>query len=194
MAEIVETFDAISIKNSSVQMHTSTGTNDPGTKFGSVGSAGGETTMRELIKREEGVEVRKRTKPEKIELTISAHIPIPVVRDLFGLSLEGLEPGIYKYSKDAKGKEFTYTADVMDEFEDIQKLIAFPRCISSTGFKFSVTNGADEVAEMEVTLTAYPDEKGNLMYEAIVSELEDATIADTWHTAFDYSLVEEVVV
>jgi len=188
---IVVNFDAISIKNSSVQMHNADGTKADGTKFGSVGSVEGETSLRELIKREEGVEVKKRTKPEKIDLTISAHVPVQVVRDIFGLSNEDLNPGVYKYSKEAKGKEFTYTADVIDEFEDVTKLIAFPRCTSSTGFKFTVTNGADEVAEMEVEITVYPDEQGNLYYEAIVDELDElSTVPTTWHTQFIYTLVE----
>ncbi|WP_088033536.1 phage tail protein [Evansella clarkii] len=191
MSNIVETFDAISIKNSSVQMHNSDGTKEDGTKFGCVGSMSGETTLRELIKRCEGVEVKKRTKPEKLDLTVSAHVPVAVLRDLFGLSNDDLKPGVYAYSTDAKGKEFTYTADVMDEFEDITKLIAFPRCISATGFKFSVENGADEVAEMELQLTAYPDKKNKFYYEALVNEL-DEELQDEWHKNFTYELVEAI--
>lgn len=190
MPSIVEEFAPTAIKNSSVQFFGSDGTPEPGTKFGCVGSIEGETTLKELIKRCEGVEVRKKTKPEKMDLTISAHIPIQVVRDLFGLSTENLKPGVYKYSQESKGKEFVYTADVMDEFEDVVKLIAFPKAVSATGFKFSIENGADEVSEMEVEITAYPDEQGNLYYEAFVSELTDPTIADKWHTQFDHSLVE----
>ncbi|WP_345739413.1 hypothetical protein [Virgibacillus salarius] len=96
---------------------------------------------------------------------------------------------VYKYSNNAKGKEFVYTADVIDEFEDVTKLIAFPKCTSATGFQFSIENGADEVAEMEVQITAYPDKDGNFYYEALTGELEDQTIADQWHTSFDYALV-----
>jgi hypothetical protein len=192
MPTVVEEFAPTAIKNSSVQFFESDGTQTPGTKFGCVGTAEGETTLKEVIKRCEGVEVRKKTKPEKIDLTISAHIPVAVVRDLFGLKTEDLKSGIYKYSQDSKGKEFVYTADVIDDFEDVVKLIAFPKAVSATGFKFSIENGADEVAEMEVELTAYPDEQGNLYYEALVSELDDPTIADTWHSQFDYTLVEAV--
>jgi len=192
MATIVEEFDSTSIKNSSIQFFETDGTKKPGTKFGSIGSIEGETTLRELIKRAEGVEVRKKTKPEKIDITISALIPVGVVRDFFGLSTEGLKPGVYKYSQQSKGKEFVYTADVIDEFEDVVKLIAFPKAVSATGFKFAIENGADEVAQMEVEVTAYPDEQGNLYYEAFVSELDDPTIADTWHSEFNYTLVEAI--
>lgn len=190
MAAIVEAFAPTAIKNSSVQFREIDGTQAPGTKFGCVGSIEGETTLKELIKRCEGNEVGKKVKPEKIDLTISAHIPVAVVRNLFGLKTEDLKPGIYKYSQQSVGKEFVFTADVMDEFEDVVKLIAFPKAVSATGFKFAIENGADEVAEMEVEITAYPDEQGNLYYESFVSELSDPTIAKTWHTQFNYTLVE----
>lgn len=194
MPTIVETFDAVSIKNSSVQFFQSNGTKSPGVKFGSVGSIEGETTLKEIIKMCEGVEVKKKTRPEKIDLTISAHIPVAVVREFFGLKTDNLEPGVYAYSTNSKGKEFIYTADVIDEFEDVTKLIAFPKCVSATGFKFAVENGADEVAEMEVEITCYPDEQGNLYYEALVSEIDEFSgIAASWHTNFTYDLVSLTV-
>lgn len=192
MAIVVESFDAISIKNSSIQFFGSDGTKQTGVKFGSIGSIEGETTLRELIKRLEGVEVRKKTKPEKIDLTISAHIPVAVIRDFFGLKADDLKPGVYSYDTNSKGKEFVYTADVIDEFEDVTKLIAFPKAVSATGFKFAIENGADEVAEMEVEITCYPDENGKLYYEAFVAELADATVSEKWHTDFTYTLVKAV--
>ncbi|GAF63645.1 hypothetical protein BTS2_0536 [Bacillus sp. TS-2] len=188
MPEVVKVFDAISIKNSSVQIKDGN-TIKPGEKFGSVGSISGETVMRELIKRAEGVEVRKRTKPERHDITVSAHIYLTVMRELFGITSENLKPGIYSYGVDAKGSEFIYTADVIDEFEEVTKLIAFPNCISATGFKFTVSNGADEVAEMELNLTAYPDEHGQLYYEALTSELAGESIAEQWHKQFTRDLV-----
>lgn len=192
MATIVEEFTPVSIKNSSVQFKTAEGTYVVGTKFGCVGSIEGETTLKEIIKMCEGVAVRKKTKPESMALTISAHIPVQVVRDLFGMSSADLKAGVYKYSRESKGKEFIYTADVIDEFDDVTKLIAFPNAVSTTGFQFSIENGADEVAEMEVEITCYPDAEGNLYYEALVSELTDASIATTWHTAFTYTLVKAI--
>lgn len=192
MATIVENFDSIAIKNSSVQFKNSDGTYEQGTKFGCVGNIEGETTLKELIKMCEGVEVRKKVKPEKMDLTISAHIPVKIVRNIFGIKSENLKPGVYSYATNSIGKEFIFTADVIDEFEDVTKLIAFPNATTASGFKFAIENGADEVAEMEVELTVYPDSNKNLMYEAFTNELEDPTIADTWHTQFTYSLVEAV--
>jgi hypothetical protein len=192
MSTVVETFDSISIKNASIQFKSSDGTIVPGTKFGALGSIDGETELKPLVKTQEGVEVKRRDKPMKMNLTVSAHIPVKVIRDVFGITNTDLKPGIYKYSKLAEGKEFILTADVIDEFEDITKLVAFPNSITASGYQFSIENGAEEVAEVELSLAAYPDDQGNIMYEAYVSELEDQTIAETWHTSFDYSLVELV--
>lgn len=189
MPKVIETFDAIAIKNTSLQIHNNNGTKENGEKIGCVGSISGETTMRELVKRCEGVEVRKRAKPERMDLTLTAHVKLALAREIFGLTNEDLKPGVYKYSKDAKGKEFTLTADVVDEFEDETKLIAFPKCTSATGLKFTVANGAEEVAELELLFSVYPDEEGNFYYEAVISELEDAEMADEWHVDFQHELV-----
>jgi hypothetical protein len=189
MSTVIEQFDSIRITNSSVQF-IEAGTQQTGEKFGSLGSVEGETTLKELIKREEGVEVRKKSKPEKMDLTISAHIRVAVIRKLFGINSTGLKPGVYQYGQDSKGVEFVFTADVIDEFEDVTKLIAFPKCVSATGFKFTIENGGDEVALMEVQLTAYPDEMRQCMYESFVSELEDTTVVSQWHTQFNRTLVE----
>ncbi|MGF3103652.1 phage tail protein [Rossellomorea sp. DUT-2] len=189
MTTIIEEFDSMRITNSSIQFIES-GTQQAGEKFGSLGSIEGETTLKEVIKRSEGVEVKKKTKPEKMDLTVSAHIKVKVIRGLFGINSTGLKPGVYQYGQDSNGKEFVFTADVIDEFEDVTKLVAFPKCVSTTGFKFTIENGADEVALMEIQLTAYPDEFRQIMYDAFVSELEDPTIATQWHTQFNRELVE----
>ncbi|SEB15741.1 hypothetical protein SAMN05421743_12137 [Thalassobacillus cyri] len=192
MGIVVERFDPMAVTNVSLQTIEADGTKNPGKKFGAVGSVGGETTLREIIKTEEGVEVGKKVKPQKMDLTVSAHIKVQVLRDIFGFSNDQLKPGIYSYGSDSKGKRFTLTADAIDEFENVTKLIAFPDCVSATGFTFTIENGGDEVALMEVTLAAYPDDSKQMYYEAIVSELEDTTIPDTWHTQFDRTLVEAV--
>ncbi|UFU00369.1 phage tail protein [Radiobacillus kanasensis] len=192
MVMVVETFDPVTITDISVQFMQDDGTKSPGTKFGAAGTVGGETLLRQIIKREEGIEVAKRTKAEKMTLTVSAHVKLKVLRDIFGFSNTDLKPGIYSYGTDSKAKRFTLTANAIDEFEDVTKLMAFPDCISATGFTFNIENGADEVALMEISLEAYPDDFKQILYEAMVEELEDQTIPTTWHTQFDRTLVEVV--
>ncbi|GGD05418.1 phage tail protein [Pontibacillus salipaludis] len=194
MPTTVETFDAVSVKNTSQQFFATDGTQEDGTPIGCVGTVGGETEIKEIVKRCEGVETKKKTKPIKMNLTLSAHVKVEVLRKLFGLTNEGLKPGVYSYNANAKAEKFVLTADVVDDFEERTKLIAFPNCVSATGMKFNVENGADEVALTELEFTAYPDSKGKLYYEALVSELDDPSMADTWHTNFDTTLVETTVV
>ncbi|MYL50253.1 phage tail protein [Halobacillus litoralis] len=190
MATIVERFDPVTITNLGVQMVGDDGTKEAGQKFGAAGSLGGETTLREIIKTEEGIEVAKKVKPQKMDLTVTGHVQVSVLRDIFGFKTDDLKPGVYSYGSDSKGKRFTLTADAIDEFEDVTKLMAFPNCTSATGFVFTIENGADEVALMELTLSAYPDDTKQIYYEALIDELDDVTISDTWHTQFDRTLVE----
>ncbi|MCQ6531301.1 phage tail protein, partial [Bacillus mycoides] len=77
------------------------------------------------------------------------------------------------YGTKTKGKPFVFTADVVDEFEDLLKNDAFSNCSSTTGFKYKVENGADEDAETEFEFTAMKDENGEFYYEALAAELED---------------------
>lgn len=190
MATIVERFDPVTITNLGVQMVGDDGTKEDGQKFGATGSVGGETTLREIIKTEEGIEVAKKVKPQKMDLTVTGHVQVSVLRDIFGFKTDDLKPGVYSYGSDSKGKRFTLTADAIDEFEDVTKLMAFPNCTSATGFVFTIENGADEVALMELTLSAYPDDTKQIYYEALIDELDDVTVSDTWHTQFDRTLVE----
>jgi hypothetical protein len=191
MPTVIQEFDAVSIKNASVQF-IDNGVKQAGEKFGALGSIEGETEVIEIVKKAEGVEVKRKSKPVKMTLTVSAHIPVKVARDFFGLSTTDLKPGIWAYGTASKGKQFVLTADVIDEFEDVKKLIAFPNCSDTSGFKIQVENGADEVAMLELEFTALVDELGNIYYEALVDELTDATVATSWHTNFTPTLVEAV--
>jgi hypothetical protein len=191
MTTVIQEFDAVSIKNASIQF-LENGVQQAGTKFGLLGNIEGETEGIEIVKKAEGIEVKRKFKPTKMNLTASGHIPVKVARDFFGLKTEGLKPGVWAYGTLSKGKDFVFTADVIDEFEDIVKLIAFSNCSNTTGFKIAIENGADEVAMLEIEFAALTDELGNFYYEALVDELADATVATQWHTKFDTALVEAV--
>ncbi|MEH7490831.1 phage tail protein [Neobacillus niacini] len=191
MTTVIKEFDAVSIKNASIQFFDN-GVQQPGTPFGLLGSVEGETEVIEIVKKAEGVEVKRKSKPIKMTNTVSGHIPVKVARDFFGLKADGLKPGVWSYGTLSAGKKFTFTADVIDEFEDVVKLIAFPNCSDTAGFKIAVENGADEVAMLELEFTALPDEAKQIYYEALVDELDDPTVAEKWHTKFERALVEPV--
>lgn len=190
MATVVTEFDAVSLKNVTAQFKSG-GTPAAGTSFGCAGSIEGETESIQIIKKCGGVAKKTMLKPQKMNLTYIGHLPVKVLRDVFGLSNQGLKPGIYSYGQNSKGKEFILTANVVDEFEDITKLIAFPATSSSEGLKIqTIENGAEEVAQVELSFSVLPDELGNFYYEALVPELSDSTVSTKWHTAFNRSLVE----
>ncbi|EAE9287320.1 phage tail protein [Listeria monocytogenes] len=188
MATIVEDFDATRVTNVGTKFTGDTAS----IAFGCLGSIEGETELLELVKKCEGVETKKKTTPQKMTLTLTGHVKVDVLRDIFGLSNEGLKVGVYSYGADSLSKPFILTADVLDEFEAQTKLIAFSNCVAATGLKVTVENGADEVAEIELEFTAMIDENRKCYYEAIVSEL-DATGRDAfvkqWHTNFTPEMV-----
>lgn len=185
---VIEEFDAMRITNASVQFKKK-GTQQPGQKFGAIGTISGDTESKTITKVEEGVETKKKVIPQKMNLSISAHIPVAVAREYFGLSNEGLKPGIYSYGSDSLGTDFVLTADVIDDFEDVKKLIAFPNASNSGGYTLNIENGQEEVALLEMSVTALVDDNKKFYYEAFVDELEDATIAEKWHTNFTPELV-----
>lgn len=181
-------FDSWSIKNSSIQFIKS-GVKQPGAKFGSVGTISFEPETSTLQKKEGRVITKEKIITTKLNVSVSAHIPVDVARDFFGLSNEGLKPGIYSYGEGSLGKDFVWTADVMDDFEDVTKLIAFPKASNSAGLTLSIDATQEELALLELSFSAVADSAGQFYYEALVPELEDPTIADTWHTNFDRTLI-----
>lgn len=191
MTTTIEQFDAVKITNASIQFFNG-GTQQNGTEFGAIGTLEGETELREFVKVAEGVEVNKITKPTRMNMTVSAHIPVEVARGVFGLTNTDLKPGVWAYGGNSKGKKFVFTADVIDEFQDVKKLIAFSNCVSTTGFKIMVENGADELAELEIEFTAMQDTNGQFYYEALVTEVTDETVKTQWHTKFTPELVKSV--
>lgn len=188
MPTTIQEFDAVRITNATVQFIKNK-EKQPGISFGCVGTIEGETEMITVVKLCEGVEAKRKTKPTKMTMTVEAHIPVAVARSYFGLK-EKYNNGIYTYGTDSIGDSFIFAADVIDDFEDVVKKIAFSNCTDNTGFKISMENGADEVALLELEFTALPDEEKNIYYEAFVDELDDETIAAKWLKEFSTELAK----
>lgn len=184
----VEEFDPVRITNFGVMFKGSTESQ----QFGATGQIDGETQMLTITKKKEGVVVKSLSKPQSMTLKLNAHVKVDPLRKIFGLSNEGLKPGVYSYGSDSSGQEFILTADAIDDFEDITKLIAFPNCSSSSGLVLSIENGADEVAELELEFTAMIDDHNKCYYEAFISELDDPSLADQWRTNFSYEVVQSI--
>lgn len=188
-AQVIEQFDAWNIANASIQF-ISGGTQQPGTKFGCVGTISSEPETTLLSKKCGRATIAEKTVTTKLNVTVSAHVPVKVLRDYFGLSNKDLKPGVYSYGSNSLGKDFVFTADVVDEFEDLTKLIAFPKGSNAGGFTINIDTSQEELAMLELTFSAVADAEGQFYYEAITAELEDPATVETWHTNFTRSLVE----
>ncbi|MFB7157339.1 hypothetical protein [Lysinibacillus sp. NPDC056232] len=104
LKQVIEQFDAWNIKNASIQFMKEN-KQEPGTKFGCMGTIASEPETTVTL---------------KLNVTVSAHVSVQVLRDYFGLSNEDLKPGIYSYGSNSLGKDFVFTADVVDGFEDFK--------------------------------------------------------------------------
>lgn len=193
--KVVTEFDATDITDASIQFKNALGTYEPGTSFGCVGTLEGEGEAYTIEKKCGQRTMKTKTKTSKLNMTLAGHIPLAVARDIFGMTNTDLKPGIWAAGTFTKGKDFILTVTAIDEFEDNKKLIAFPNASNTVGFKIQpIEAGSEEIAMLEIEFASLPDELDYFYYEAIVAELEDPTIATTWHTAFTKTLVEKVAI
>lgn len=190
---VVTHFDAVSINNVGIQFKTGT-TYEEGTSFGCVGSLEGESDVTEKQLKCGNRVLKSITKVNFMTFNVTvANAPIAVVRSIFGLENEGLKTGVYSFGENSKGQDFIFTGDIVDEFEDVTKMIAFPNASNISGLKIqAIENGADEVANLEFEFRALPDADGKFYYEAVAGDVVDQAVKDQWHTAFTSTLVAEV--
>ena len=87
-------------------------------------------------------------------------------------------------------EEKTYLpAETVKDEDGNTKYIAYPKLVASSGIANKIENGAEEVAEIELTVAVNPDENGFGKYEAL-DKLLDETIKGQWMTAFTPDLVK----
>lgn len=157
-----------------------------------VGSVEEELEVLTITKNCRGVPKKVRSRGKGTgTLKISAHVPNALLDKLYSMTTEGFKKGVRAYGQESLHQEFVLTADVFDEDGD-EKLKAYPRCLVQSNLSRKTENGAEEVAEMELEISIMPDDDGNGVYEAIVSELEDETVKTDWLTKFTPSMVKEL--
>lgn len=173
---IVTTFDNVSIKK--IAFNFKGGTSGLSTDCN--GQLAGETEMQTIVKKCGSTEVKSKSKPIAMTVTITAHVPVDVYRKFYGLAQdERLVPGVYSYGPDSVGEDFALSAEIVDDFEENEKLLGFLNCTSNTGLTFTIENGADEVAALELEAKIMVDEFNKFYHEAIVAELE-SDLTDAW--------------
>ena len=158
-------------------------------KIGCVGSIDESMETVTVTKKCEGVVVKSVTRGTgNGELTLSLHMRYDLYLSVFGMQDALLKDGVAGYGRNSKHKEFALVAKVLDE-DGVVKYVAYPKCVVSSGAARKVENGAEEVAEVEITVAVMPDEAGFGKYEA-VDVLLDETIRNQWLTAFSPDLVK----
>lgn len=157
-----------------------------------VGSCEEEMESKVITKSCRGIVVKKVVKGTgNGTLKITAHIPWEVYTKFYGMELDTLIEGVKAYGKNSVHESFGAVMHVNDE-DGAEKYKAYPNCIMETGVVRKIENGAEEVAELEITASVMPDEYGNGLYEALASELKDEDVKAQWMSAFTPELVQAV--
>lgn len=153
-----------------------------------VGSVEEELTAKVITKKCRGVTIKNTVKGTgEGTLTISAHVPYELFKTAFGMEHDNLKTGVTAYGSNSRHKEFCLTLHVTDE-DGEEKYKAYPKCICAARPTITVENGAEEVAEVEMSITIAPDANGNGMYEALAEGL-DTTVSSAWMDNFTTELV-----
>lgn len=161
------------------------------TVFGCTGSLIETLDQKKVSKKCEGVVTKTRTKGTGTgTLKITLHAKYDILCKALGMNREDLIDGVKAYGENSIHEEFLLTGEVLDE-DNIKKLKAYPKCIITNKPEAKITNGDEEVAEVELDVSVMPDDYKEGMYEAIcdVSYLEDEEIINSWLTNFTRDLI-----
>lgn len=153
-----------------------------------IGKSEEEMEVKSISKKCRGVVAKKRTKGTgNGTLTESLHVPYDIYNKMYDMNRDNLKKGVKAYGQESSHPEFSLTQRVIDEDDEV-KLKAYPRCVLESGPKRPVENGAEEVPELELTISILPDDYGNGVYEALESEL-DEDVKSQWLNNFTPELV-----
>lgn len=153
-----------------------------------------ETSMsvRTVTKNKRNMPWKTRTKATGSgEKKLTLHIPEDVYANMFGMYVEGYKDGVMVYGQLSVHQQFCMTELVEDE-DGNQKLKAYPCCTVKEGISRAVEGNAEEVAEVELTVSVNPDQDGIGEYSIVVVDEEDKALVTTWLEKFDTKLVKTV--
>ena len=188
MTKLITVFSEYEIKNSAIKINNGTDTGFK--KVGCVGKIEEALDCITVTKKCEGVVKKTVTRGAGTgESKITLHMNYNLYIQIFGMDDENLLDGVYGYGTNSRHREFTYVGEVMDEDGNI-KYKAYPKCAVKTGPSNTIENGGEEVQEIEVTFSLYPDDYGYCEYEAPAIELDDTT-KGKWMTEFTPELLRK---
>ena len=151
-----------------------------------IGSLTVERETKTVTKSCRGVVKKRKTKPTgNGTINLKMHIKMALYRKIHAMTNEGLQPGIYAFDNTEPMPEFSLTARVKDEDDNIM-FLGYPRCKIEEINSMEIENGAEEVAEVEMSVSYMPDDYNKGEYQALEVELTgDVLNADNWMTDFD---------
>ncbi len=172
------------------ELYMKIGTSTKHEECGAVGTAEEELDAKTITKNYRGVPVKKRTKGAGSgTLKLNIHMNYDKYCQMFGMDDENaLKAGVRAYGMDSKHPNFSLTAKVLNEDDEI-KYKAYPVCTVTSSQSRKIENGGEEVAEAEIEVAIQPDAYGVGMYEARAEDLEDTELAQTWMESFTSDLV-----
>lgn len=160
------------------------------TVMDTLGSAEETMEVRTVTKNKRNMPWKTRTKATGSgEVKITAHIRTDVYAKMFGMYVDGYKDGVMVYGQLSIHEQFVMTELVEDE-DGIKKLKAYPCCTVKEGITRKVETNAEEVAEVELTVSVDPDKKGNGLYEQVLTGENEETTINAWMENFDTTLVE----
>lgn len=155
-----------------------------------LGTAEETMEVRTVTKQKRNMPWKTRTKATGSgEVKVTAHVREDVLKNMFGMYVEGYRDGVTVYGSNSTHKQFCMTELVTDE-DGNRKLKAYPNCTVKEGLSRKVETNAEEIAEIEMTISVDPDEDGNGLYEIIVTDATEEGIVDLWLRDFNTDLVK----
>ena len=151
-----------------------------------IGSLTVERETKTVTKSCRGVVKKRKTKPTgNGTINLKMHIKMALYRKIHAMTNEGLQPGVYAFDNTEPMPEFAITARVKDEDDNVM-FLGYPRCKIEEINSLEIENGAEEVAEVEMSVSYMPDDYNKGEYQALEVELTgDVLNADNWMTDFD---------
>ncbi|MGV3353233.1 phage tail protein [Streptococcus orisratti] len=159
------------------------------TKLGCTGSLSVEAKTKTITKTCEGKVAKEKTIITKLNGTFTGHFPVGVLRDVMGLSNKKLKEGVYGINETSSGASGVITFEVFDMEEAEKKNIAFPNITWGSVNIIDITNGEEEIAEIEAPFSALFDENGYCYYEGFDSDIKDDSVKTGWNNTFTPELV-----
>ncbi|MCQ2479030.1 MAG: carboxypeptidase-like regulatory domain-containing protein [Clostridia bacterium] len=119
--------------------------------------------------------------------TINMHTAKSVYQKMYGMKQQGLKAGVTAFGEQSRYPEFCYTAKVMDE-NGVAKLTCYPHCRAAGAPPRDITNGTEEIANAEITVSLAPDEYGNCFYDIEAAYLDEEQ-QEEWLDNWTHSMV-----